>query len=329
MKGCIAGWLVALVCGAQAAPVWAQEPPSVAARWNAGAEDCAASRQPPLQVRRLDADTFVLRQDPCVSFEANFLYLLVGHDRALLIDSGAIDDPARMPLASKVMELVAQPGGKRLPLLVAHTHSHSDHRKGDAQFAGMTGVEIVPADEAGVRRFYGLDDWPDGVARVDLGGRIVDVLPAPGHNANHVVFYDESRALLFTGDFLLPGRLTVEGTAVFEKSAQRVAAFVRDRPVSQVLGGHVELDDKGGLYAYGATHHPRERRLELAKADVLALPAALAGFNGFQSRHANFVITHPRHNLALLATGVVLALALAAWALVRWWRRRRARRSMP
>src|SRR5438477_10854010 len=31
--------------------------------------------------------------------EANFLYLLVGSQKALLIDTGAVADPAKMPLA--------------------------------------------------------------------------------------------------------------------------------------------------------------------------------------------------------------------------------------
>lgn len=324
MKGSI-GVLAFLLGLAQTAA--AAGPPAM--EWNEGAQDCAASTQPALQVHRFDAATYVIRQNPCASFEANFLYLLVGRDRALLIDSGAIADPARMPLASTVMDLLPVRDGARLPLLIAHTHSHRDHREGDAQFAGMPGVEIVPPDEEGVRRYYGLARWPEGDARLDLGGRVVHVLPAPGHNANHVVFHDDATGLLFTGDFLLPGRLTVDDAAAFEASARRVADFVRDRPVSHVLGGHVELDVDGALYPHGATFHPRERRLELAKADVLALPGALAGFNGFYSRHANFVIANPKRNLALLAGAVVLVLVLAIWAIVRVLRRRRAARAGP
>ena len=325
MKEAITGAAVLMLCGL----AFAGEPPVGPSdvRWNPGAEDCATSTQPPLQVHRLDAATFALRQNPCASFEANLMYLLVGDERALLIDSGAIADPARMPLASTVMGLLPQRDGTRLPLIVAHTHSHRDHREGDAQFASLPGVEIVPPDEAGVRRRYGFKQWPDGIAQLDLGGRIVHVLPAPGHNDNHVVFHDERTGALFTGDFLLPGRLTVDDAGAFEASAQRVAAFVRDRSVSQVLGGHVELDMDGNLYPHGATFHPRERDMALTKADALALPAALADFNGFYSTHANFVITNPKRNLALLAVAVVLVLALAIWGVVRLLRRRRAARA--
>jgi hydroxyacylglutathione hydrolase len=72
-----------------------------------------------------------LRQSPCANFEANFLYLLVGSDKALLIDTGAVADPKAMPLAKTILELLPDKDQKKLPLLVAHTHRHLDHRAGD------------------------------------------------------------------------------------------------------------------------------------------------------------------------------------------------------
>lgn len=327
MNGRFAAGVAGLLWAALATAAPTQPAAWQAMAWNEGADDCEAASQPPLQVRRLDATTFVLRQGLCVDFEANFLYLLIGNERALLIDSGAVADPALMPLARRVIALLPEREGAKLPLLVAHTHGHRDHREGDAQFAALPGVRIVPADVDGMRRFYGFDRWPEGSARLDLGARVVQVLPAPGHHPAHVVFHDGQTGVLFTGDFLLPGRITVDDADAFEASARRIAAFVRDRSIPHVLGGHVELDVDGEPYPHGATHHPRERGLGLAKADVLALPDALAGFNGFYARHANFVLTDPVRNLAVLAAALVAALALAGWAIVRLLRRRRAARA--
>lgn len=312
-------WMLILLLGV----AHAQPAPVANANWSEGAEDCSAVTLDPLQVQRHDARTFILRQNVCLSFEANFLYLLIGDERALLIDSGAITDPSRMPLASRVMALLPERNGERLPLVVAHTHGHLDHREGDAQFESLAGVEVVPPDLEGVRNYYGFEQWPDGAARLDLGGRVVQVLPAPGHDSRHVVFFDEATAWLFTGDFLLPGRLIIEDTEAYQVSAERVADFVRDRPLTQVMGGHIEMDVDGELYAYGSTHHPRERALPLTKADLLALPRALAEFNGFYARHENFVLTHPMRSLAALATAVVVTLGLLGWLLVRFLRRRR------
>ena len=297
-------------------------------RWTAGAADCAANAPPPLQVHAYDARTFILRQDPCAHFEANFLYLLLGQDRALLIDSGAVAEPGRMPLAATVRDLLLREGRPMLPLLVAHTHGHGDHRAGDAQLAALPSTQVVPTDTDGMRAFFGFDAWPEGAATIDLGGRIVDVIPAPGHHPDHVLFHDRRTALLFTGDFLLPGRLLVDDLAAYRDSAGRAVAHFRGRPVSQVLGGHVELDARGDAYPHGATHHPDERPLALSRADLAALPGALADFNGFYSRHAHFIVVDPMHMLAAAGAVALLLAVLAGWGLVRLLRRRRRRRAL-
>ena len=66
----------------------------------------ARSPQPPIQVHRYVAQTFNLRQHLCVSYEGNFLYLLIGDQRALLIDTGAVSDSAKMPVAKTVLDLL-------------------------------------------------------------------------------------------------------------------------------------------------------------------------------------------------------------------------------
>lgn len=294
-------------------------------RWNAGAADCVATPQPPLQVHAYEPQTFILRQSLCADFEANFIYLLVGSERALLIDTGAVADAEQMPLAQTVLDLLPRRDGSTLPLIVAHTHNHLDHRAGDVQFASLPSVEIVPTESEGIVAFFGFDAWPEGVARLDLGGRTVEVLPAPGHHRNHVLFYDDRTALLFSGDFLLPGRLLIDDAGAYRASAARAIGHLGERPVAHVLGGHIELDADGQLFPPGSQHHPDERRLSLEKQDLLALPAAFDDFNGFYAGHENFVLVHPLHTLMALAAVAVAALILAIWGLRRWLRRRRAR----
>ena len=86
--------------------------------------DCTRNTQPPLQVHRYNANTYVLRQGPCATHEAPFLYLLIGSHRALLIDSGAVAEAKMMPLADTVMGLLPDVGGAKLPLTVVHTQRH-------------------------------------------------------------------------------------------------------------------------------------------------------------------------------------------------------------
>jgi hydroxyacylglutathione hydrolase len=309
-----------------ASPALAEPVPgSLPAQWNIGAEDCVASPQPPLQVHKYEPQTFILRQSPCANFEANFIYLLIGSDKALLIDTGAVADPKKMPLAKMVLELLPEKEHKKLPLLVAHTHRHLDHRAGDPQFASLPSVQVVPFDLEGVRAFFGFTNWPNGIAHIDLGGRTVNVIPTPGHNETHVAFYDDRTGILFSGDFLLPARLLIEDAAAYRESALRVVDFVTTRPLTHILGGHIELNAAGRAYRFGSHYHPNEHRLELERADLTALPAALERFNGFYARYPNYILTNPIHNILALAFTGLFVLSVAAFGLYRLWRRRRRR----
>jgi len=297
-------------------------PGSLDAHWNEGASDCKATPQTPLQVHAYEPQTFILRQSPCASFEANFLYLLIGSDKALLIDTGAIADPKEMPLAKTILELLPDKNHKKLPLLVAHTHRHLDHRAGDPQFASLPSVQVVPIDLEGVRAFFRFTDWPNGIAHLDLGGRIVDVIPTPGHNPTHAAFYDNRTGILFSGDFLMPGRLLIEDAAAYRESALRVVDFLKTRPLTHVLGGHIELNTAGHAYRFGSHYHPNEHRLELTREDLTALPAAFESFNSFYARHPNYILANPIHNLLALAIIAVAVLIFIVWGVRRLLRRR-------
>jgi glyoxylase-like metal-dependent hydrolase (beta-lactamase superfamily II) len=313
--------LCAFPAGAQAGSA------SIAAPWDPGAADCKAHPRPPIERRAYDAKTYVFRESLCSTFEGPFIYLLIGSKRALLIDTGDVADPRRMPLASAVFDTLRGAGASALPLLVAHTHRHADHRAGDAQFLGRPNVEVVPYDLDGVRRSYGFAHWPEGRARLDLGGRAVDVVPTPGHEATHLAFYDTQDHLLFTGDLLLPGRLLIDDAAADRASARRLAAFVGDKPVAAALGGHIEMDRSGRLFDWGSTFHPDERPLPMTKAEVLALPAVLDRFNGVYTRSGSVVMMNSVRVLALeaaAALGVLAALAIAVVSAVRSRRKRRA-----
>src|SRR5215469_13112972 len=51
---------------------------SMNVRWSEGAGDCQKNPPPPLQVHRYNAQTFILRESLCATYEGPFLYLLMG-----------------------------------------------------------------------------------------------------------------------------------------------------------------------------------------------------------------------------------------------------------
>jgi hydroxyacylglutathione hydrolase len=307
-------------------PVHAQlVPGTMDVHWNEGSEDCIKNPQPPIQVHRYNAQTFILRESLCATYEAPFIYLLIGKTKALLIDTGAVADPKTMPLAQTVISLLPK-GESRLPLMVVHTHGHLDHRSGDVQFRALPDVEVVPTDLESVKSRFGIADWPNGIGHIDLGDRVIDVIPTPGHYRSHVAYYDRQTGLFFSGDFLLPGRLLIEDTDADLASARRVARFVEHRPVTYVLGGHIELDEAGKIFL-GTRYHPNERPLQLTRQDLLALPGIVSGFNGFYARRGVYVLMNQNRILLLLAIGAVVLLIAIILIVRAVWRRLRSPRA--
>jgi glyoxylase-like metal-dependent hydrolase (beta-lactamase superfamily II) len=296
-------------------------PGTIDVHWNEGSKDCMKNPQPPIQVHRYNAETFILRENLCATYEAPFIYLLIGKTKALLIDTGAVADANTMPLAETVISLLAKEGLK-LPLMVVHTHGHLDHRSGDDQFRVLSDVEVVPPDLESVKSRLGVADWPNGIGQIDLGDRVIDVIPTPGHYPSHVAYYDRQTGLFFSGDFLLPGRLLIEDTDADLASARRVAEFVEQRPITYVLGAHNELDESGKVFL-GTRYHPNERPLQLTKQDLLALPGIVSGFNGFYAKRGVYVLMNQNRILILLGVGAIVllvAIILTLRALWRWLR---------
>jgi hydroxyacylglutathione hydrolase len=295
---------------------------SMDVNWNEGSPKCARDPQPPLQVHQYNTTTFILRENLCPTFEAPFMYLLVGSTRALLVDTGDVADPNVVPLADTVVRLLPGEESRKLPLLVVHTHRHLDHRAGDTQFTHFPDVRVVGFDIDSVRRYYKFADWPNGLAQVDLGNRTVDVIPTPGHNETGVTFYDRNTGLLLTGDFLMPARLLIDDTSADVASAERAAAFVKDRPISFVLGGHIEMNSAGDLFPWESRYHSHEHVLEMTKDDVLALPAAVRSLNGFYTVEGKFIMEDSMRILIAFTVLVLVAVVAVVWTLVRYIRRR-------
>jgi glyoxylase-like metal-dependent hydrolase (beta-lactamase superfamily II) len=244
-------------------------------KWIHGAPDCAASPDPILQSFRLDENTFILRQSKCSNFEGPFLYLLLGTDTALLIDTGAKPPPGEtVPVRETVEAFIRQWSIKHhrsVVRVVAHSHGHGDHKAGDSQFQDQPSTTVVLPDVEHVKAFFHLPDWPEGRATFDLGGRALTVLPLPGHEPSHIAIYDPNSRILLTGDALYPGLLTVRDWPAYRRSANRLADFVAKLPVSYVLGAHVEMKKTPKeMYPLGSTFQPDEHPLPLAKEHVEA-----------------------------------------------------------
>src|SRR5215813_12535403 len=76
--------------------------------WNHGSEDCAKNRDPAIEIFQADPDSYILRQNKCVHFEAPFIYVLIGEHTVFVQDTGATSDPGSFPLYETVQKLIAR-----------------------------------------------------------------------------------------------------------------------------------------------------------------------------------------------------------------------------
>ncbi len=185
-------------------------------------------------------------------------YLVLGAKWALLVDSG---------FGIGHIGQVVQ-GLTDLPILVVNTHAHLDHIGGNAHFDTifMHQRESLADVADTARRFRELatqDDFPvpfpDGFAlaryapqvpepthrlaggeAIDLGGRVLEVLPTPGHTAGSICLLDEGNRLLFTGDTVTdrPLQGIGEGVSLAEYQATLRLLAEMSPDVDLLLPGH-------------------------------------------------------------------------------------------
>ena len=283
--------------------------------WIHGAPAGRRNSDPPIQVHHYDQHTVILRQSKSVNYEAPFLYLLFGNDRALLLDTGATADPAKFPLRATVDELIAEWLARHprdaYQLVVAHTHGHNDHVAGDAQFAERPSTTVVNRELDAVQQHFGITDWPAQIVTFDLGGRVLDVTGSPGHHRAAITIYDRWTGFLLTGDTVIPGRLYAFDFPQFLASLDRMVDLADSRVVTYVLGCHIEMTRQPGRdYPLGATHQPDEQALEMTVAQLREVRAAARSVAGKQGVHRfdDFVIYNQpgrRDQLTLIARGLL------------------------
>jgi hydroxyacylglutathione hydrolase len=258
--------------------------------WPQGGPAC--DREPAIFVHRYDEDTFIFRQSLCTSFEGPFLYLLFGEDRALLEDTGAGGVPIRDAVFDVIGAWLEEHGKDSIELVVMNSHAHGDHVAGNAQFEGQPGVDVVGFGVHDIATFFDID-WPEEAGALDLGGRIVDVLPIPGHEDSHVALYDRNARLLLTGDTVYPGRLFIDDFPTYLTSLERLRDFSSTHPTCWVLGTHIEMTSEPGVdFEFGVTHHPDEHDLQLTPGHLDQIVEALHGMadNPRRERHDDFII---------------------------------------
>lgn len=148
--------------------------------------------------------------------QANYSYLILGSQRAILFDSG----PGVRDIRPVVESLTA------LPVTALPSHLHFDHVGNHRRFERIALVDLPylrEQVEGGVltptrAQHLGfvegvaapalrVTDWLAPGSEIDLGGRTLELLHVPGHTHDSVALLDAARRQLFTGDYVYEGEL--------------------------------------------------------------------------------------------------------------------------
>jgi glyoxylase-like metal-dependent hydrolase (beta-lactamase superfamily II) len=182
---------------------------------------------------------------------------------AVVIDPGP-------PIQRHVDALVQAARDRGLTIAaIALTHGHPDHAPAAAMLSALTGAPVYAHPASKIR--HDEDLQLEGLLQTgDVALRVMD---APGHTFDHVVFYLDEAAALFTGDVILgEGSVVIAppGGAMrpYQHTLQRLADEFPD--ARTIYGGHGDAVDnaRAKIAEYIAHRHAREIEL----IDALAQP---------------------------------------------------------
>ncbi|MFH4966589.1 MBL fold metallo-hydrolase [Gaetbulibacter sp. M240] len=263
--------------------------------WIHGSENCEDNDEPPIQIVKYNSNTWILRQNKCTNYEAPFMFLFFGEDKALLMDTGATKDDESFPLYKTVKQIINDWSKKNgeVELIVAHTHKHGDHYAADGQFKGKPNTTVIGLEVEDLKSFYNISNWPEEIVDFELGNRLMKIIPIPGHQASSIAVYDKSTKILLTGDTFYPGRLYVKDWNAFKKSIERLEKFTDNYEISTILGNHIEMTQTPGVdYPIETIYQPKEHQLPLSVQTLKELSSALTklGETPTKEVHDSFII---------------------------------------
>lgn len=257
--------------------------------WITGGPKCM--EVPEWQVHEYNPNLYILRQSGCTDAEMPFLYLFFGKDRGLLWDTGSRNGNLVPTLQRVVHSWLERNHRESVTLLVTHSHSHDDHTWGDAAIQALHDpampIEFVAPTVDAASRAFTVDPWPTALGQIDLGDRVLNIVPIPGHDTYAIALYDRKTGIVLTGDNLYPGRLYVRDFAIYKTSTERLIAFLQGKPVAHILGNHIEQTSTPFKdFPIGSIYHPNEHVLELTFGTLLELENGLASMQDSPHRLA-------------------------------------------
>ena len=192
-------------------------------------------------------------------WEETHCYLLIGEERAFLIDTGlGIGD-----ISEEVKKLTEK------PVFAAATHAHWDHIGGHKYYPEfyihkeekwitekfpipLMAVKNMVAKDCVLPEEFDIDKYEifrgksagffDDGDIIDLGNRKLECFHTPGHSPGHLCFYEKERGWLFSGDLIYKGILFADYPSTDPQKYLDSIEKVSKLSIERIFPGHHSLD---------------------------------------------------------------------------------------
>ncbi len=214
--------------------------------------------------------------------------IIAGRERVLVVEAFATPEGAQW-IAEATEELTG-----RWPTDVVVTHYHGDHTRGIAGY-GESGVRIG-ATRTTRELLREREPLPDATvdeaqpSEIDLGGRVVRIVPRSGHTASDVTIEVDDPHVLWCGDLVWNGLFPNYVDATPSVKSRHVRELLTDRAETLYVPGHGSLARSAELWQYLALLDDIEEKARAAlsegiptdeAADAYRLPASFGEWTMF------------------------------------------------
>ena len=209
-------------------------------------------------IDQVDESTYIISEYH--HWEETHCYLLIGSERALLIDTGLG--------VCNIYEQVRRLTDK--PVTAVATHIHWDHIGGHKYFPEfyaheaeldwligkfplpLQAVKNMVADRCELPEDFCINGYAifqgkpgrllDEGDTIDLGGRTIQVLHTPGHSPGHLCFWEDEKGYLYSGDLVYEGTLFANYPSTDPQSYMTSLEKIAVLPIKQLFPGHHSLN---------------------------------------------------------------------------------------
>lgn len=221
--------------------------------------DIAAEIDNWFTVEMIDETTYVISEYK--HREETHCYLLLGVDKALLIDTGL-----GVVNIKEVVDRITS-----LPVVVMATHVHWDHIGGHGYFNEFAvheaekewimgkfplSISVVKQNllngdcefpkEFCVENYEIFSGVPQQILHdgdeIDLGNRSIKLIHTPGHSPGHCCFYEVEKGYLYSGDLIYKGCLDMFYPTTNPKMFAHSIRKISKLEVNRILPAHYDLD---------------------------------------------------------------------------------------